>query len=522
MAWWDWDEWQRMIDWMALKGINTPLAVTGQEAVWRLVLRDLGFSEAQIAEFLVGPAYLPWGWMGNIDGLGGPLPDSWIDSHITLERQILARERALGMTPVLQGFTGHVPESITQVFPAAKIHQTGDWSAGFSGTWFLDPLDPLFQRIGRRFIERQTELFGTDHLYAADPLQRDRPAVERSRPSSRGWGAPSTQSMQAADADATWVLQGWFLYYQAKFWQEPQARALLGAVPDDRMMVLDLWGDRHPVWQARRGVLRQAVDLERALQLRRQGEPERRPAEDRRQSRQRRSQSPDRGRLTGLGMMMEGLGTNPIVPDFVMDQTWRDERAAARGVDAGLRRAALWRAPTSHAWHAWQLLLATAYRSGAQTGNFLAERPQFYVKGTRVPDRSRSRRTTCGRWPRRSTRCSRRRRALGGNDAYRYDVVNLTRQVLGQLGLPLVNRVQDGLHAKGPSGAPRGRGARPRAARATSTRWSARARNSCSAAGSPTPGAGARPTPSGDCTSGTRATSSRCGAPSAPRGRTTT
>ena len=58
-------------------------------------------------------------------------------------------------------------------------------------------------------------------------------------------------SMQAVDPDAVWLLQGWFLYYQAKFWQEPQARALLGAVPDDRMVVLDLWGDRHPVWQAR-------------------------------------------------------------------------------------------------------------------------------------------------------------------------------------------------------------------------------------------------------------------------------
>ena len=48
---------------------------------------DLGFSRKQVADFLVGPAYFPWGWMGNIDGLGGPLPDSWIDSHITLERR---------------------------------------------------------------------------------------------------------------------------------------------------------------------------------------------------------------------------------------------------------------------------------------------------------------------------------------------------------------------------------------------------------------------------------------------------
>ncbi len=163
------------------QGINTVLAVTGQEAVWRLVLQDLGFTRKQRDDFLVGPAYFPWGWMGNIDGLGGPLPDSWIDSHIELERRILARERSLGMTPVLQAFTGHVPESIKQVFPAAKIHQTGNWSAGFSGTWFLDPLDPLFQRFGDQFIKRQTELYGTDHLYAADPFNEIDPPYGRRR-----------------------------------------------------------------------------------------------------------------------------------------------------------------------------------------------------------------------------------------------------------------------------------------------------------------------------------------------------
>ncbi|MDP1892470.1 MAG: alpha-N-acetylglucosaminidase, partial [Gemmatimonadaceae bacterium] len=250
MAWWDWAQWQQMIDWMALKGINLPLSATGQEATWRLTLRDLGFSEQMIADFLVGPAYLPWGWMGNIDGLGGPLPASWIDSHVDLERRILARERELGMTPVLQAFTGHVPASIKQVFPEAKIHQTGDWSAGFSGTWFLDPLDPLFQRIGKRFVERQTELYGTDHVYAADSFNEINPPSD-DPDFLAGMGRAVYNAMHSADSQAVWVMQGWFLYYQAKFWKEPQARALIGAVADDRMIVLDLWGDRRPVWQDR-------------------------------------------------------------------------------------------------------------------------------------------------------------------------------------------------------------------------------------------------------------------------------
>ncbi|MEI3155517.1 MAG: alpha-N-acetylglucosaminidase TIM-barrel domain-containing protein [Odoribacter sp.] len=34
MAWWQWRDWERFIDWMALNGVNMPLAITGQEAIW--------------------------------------------------------------------------------------------------------------------------------------------------------------------------------------------------------------------------------------------------------------------------------------------------------------------------------------------------------------------------------------------------------------------------------------------------------------------------------------------------------
>ncbi len=108
MAFWDWDRWQREIDWMAMRGINMPLAITGHEAVWQAVLRKYNFSEDEIHEFLCGPAFFAWQWMANLQGWGGPLPQSWIDSHVKLGQQILARERELGMTPILPGFTGSV------------------------------------------------------------------------------------------------------------------------------------------------------------------------------------------------------------------------------------------------------------------------------------------------------------------------------------------------------------------------------------------------------------------------------
>lgn len=438
MAWWGWDDWQRMIDWMALKGINLPLAATGQEGTWQLVLRDLGFSDRQIGEFLVGPAYLPWGWMGNIDGLGGPLPESWITSHVALERKILARERALGMKPVLQGFTGHVPESIREVFPNAKIHRTGDWSAGFSGTWFLDPLDPLFQRIGTLFVRKQTELFGTDHLYAADSFNEINPPTDDST-FLAGMGRTVYESMHAADPDAIWVLQGWFLYYQAKFWRDPQARALLGAVPDDRMLVLDLYGDRHPVWKERQAFFGKPwiwnVLYNFGGQVTLNGDLPHIAANVHDAV-----TSPARGRLAGLGMMMEGLGYNPIVPDYVMDLAWRpDAPPIEEWAHAWVRRR--YGVDDPRAWAAWRILLATAYRSPAQTGTFVAERPQFYdpkMAYRTEPKLPYDPKLLAAALDTLLTAS----KELGASDAYRYDVVNLTRQVLGGLGLPAVQAVE--------------------------------------------------------------------------------
>ncbi len=45
MAFWDWARWEKEIDWMALHGINLPLAAVGQECVWRNILAKLGYTK---------------------------------------------------------------------------------------------------------------------------------------------------------------------------------------------------------------------------------------------------------------------------------------------------------------------------------------------------------------------------------------------------------------------------------------------------------------------------------------------
>src|SRR5277367_5718850 len=87
MSWWNWERWQKEIDWMALHGINMPLAITGEEYTWYTVYKEMGFSDDELKDFFCGPSYFAWFWMGNLDGWGGPLPLSWMKSHEGLEQK---------------------------------------------------------------------------------------------------------------------------------------------------------------------------------------------------------------------------------------------------------------------------------------------------------------------------------------------------------------------------------------------------------------------------------------------------
>ena len=56
-AFWTWSKWEFELDWMALRGINLPLAWVGYEKILVDVLLEAGFTEGDIASFLSGPAF---------------------------------------------------------------------------------------------------------------------------------------------------------------------------------------------------------------------------------------------------------------------------------------------------------------------------------------------------------------------------------------------------------------------------------------------------------------------------------
>ena len=60
LVWYSWLEWERLLDWMAVRGVTMFLALTGQEEVQYRVFRRFGLSDADIRGWFNGPAFLTW------------------------------------------------------------------------------------------------------------------------------------------------------------------------------------------------------------------------------------------------------------------------------------------------------------------------------------------------------------------------------------------------------------------------------------------------------------------------------
>lgn len=427
MPWWTWKDWQWFIDWMALNGINMPLAITGEEAVWKQVWKNLGLTDTQIDSFFTGPAYLPWNRMANIDGWEGPLPDSWLQDQLELQKKIVSRERELGMRPVLPAFAGHVPRALVQHYPQAKITSLGAWD-GFDEvyhSYFLDAFDPLFSRIQKEYLSEQTRLFGSDHIYGIDPFNEVTP------PSwEPAYLASASQqifkSLKAADPKAKWLQMTWMFYYQRKQWTDPRIKAYLTAVPKNKMILLDYFCDKTEVWKMTDQFYGQPYiwcylgnfggNTMLAGNLK---EVERRMEN---------TFSNGGDQLWGVGSTLEGFDCNPVMYEYVFEKAWSDGPVDVDQWMKGWAGERLGYASSESA-SAWRLMADSIYIKHADVGQATLTncRPSLTGNGnwTTQPAYAYNNRNLLDVW-------QKLLKVQGPVPAaYRFDVANIGRQVLG-------------------------------------------------------------------------------------------
>ncbi len=239
MAFWGEKEWRDELDWLALNGVNLVLDITAQEEVWRRFLGKIGYSHAEIKNFIAGPAYYAWAYMANLSGFGGPVHDSWFEERCNLARKNHLIMRKLGMQPVLQGYSGMVPTNILDYDKSAEIIPQGTWCA-FRRPDMLVTTSASFKKYANMFYTAQKEVFGNAaNYFATDPFHEGG-ITGNMQP--REISREVLSAMLRENPDAVWVIQSW---------QGNPTSELLRGLQDiedgkNHALILDLYAEKQP------------------------------------------------------------------------------------------------------------------------------------------------------------------------------------------------------------------------------------------------------------------------------------
>ncbi|WP_455761605.1 alpha-N-acetylglucosaminidase [Phocaeicola coprophilus] len=356
MAFWDWKRWEQEIDWMALHGINLPLAMVGTDVVWKNVLEELGYTREEINAFIAGPGFQAWWLMNNLEGWGGPNPDSWYERQEELQKRILKRMREYGIEPVLPGYSGMVPHNAKDRL-GLNVADPGRWN-GYPRPAFLQPTDPQFERIAALYYQEMTRLYGKASYYSMDPFHE---GGNTSGVDLEAAGKAIWKAMKQANPRAAWVVQAWGAN------PRPQ---MIRTLPAGDMVVLDLfsesrpqWGDPASSWYRKEGFGQHdwlfCMLLNYGGNVGLHGKmahliEEFYKAKD----------SSFGKTLKGVGMTMEGIENNPVMYELLCELPWREQRFSKDEWLEGYLKARYGKSD-SQVSQAWMLLSNTIYNCPA-------------------------------------------------------------------------------------------------------------------------------------------------------------
>lgn len=435
-AYLDWPGWERKIDLLALRGINEVFLPVGAEEVYRRVFREFGYGDDELRAWIPAPAHQPWWLLQNMAGFGGPVSAHLFEQRAELGRRIAARLRELGMQPVFPGYFGTVPPGFAEKQPGAALVPQGEW-VGFRRPDWLDPRDPRFARVAAAFYRHQRELFGDASLYKMDLLH------EGGRAGEVPVGEAARQVFAALDAahpGARWVLLGW---------QRNPPRAVVDAVPHERLLIVDGLSDRYDgldrerdwggapyafgtisnfgghttlganagVWTSRFASWRQR----------------------------------DGSRLRGIAYLPEGSGTDPAAYALFTALAWTPVPEDARRWFAGYADSRYGGAD-AHARAAWDILARTAY--AMPSGEWSEPHDSLFAARPSLDARS------AATWSPTAPRYDMARfdgavcellqvaPALRATSAYRHDLVDVTRQAISDRSRLLLPRIKAAYEAR--------------------------------------------------------------------------
>ncbi|WP_263359846.1 alpha-N-acetylglucosaminidase [Acidicapsa ligni] len=433
---WDWPRWQHEIDVLALSGINATLVERGTDTVLYETFRDFGFSDLEIRRWITQPAHQNWQLLGNMCCFDGPISRPLLAKRLRSAQKIVARLRSLGITPVFPGFYGMVPEGMATKYPQAHIVPQGDWNGLKRPAW-LDPRDPLFAKVAASFYRHQRALFGDSSIYDMNVFQEGGTAADV--PIGEASQRIQTELLKA-HPEASWMMLAW---------QNNPPAELLRGVNRDKLLIVDIEQGRKPresreldfmhapflfggLWEFGGRSTMGANLYDYGVRL---------P-----------SMRAKATNMSGIAVFPEGMDNNPFAFDLFTEMAWRAQPVSLPQWTAEYaERRYGERDP--HALRAWQVLLNTAYgsradgvethgeRDAAQESLFNAQPGLSVAKAsTWAPDEMRYKSQEFSQALVELLQAS---PAVRKTETYRYDIVDVTRQVLANRSRELLPEIQD-------------------------------------------------------------------------------
>ena len=420
----NWDYWEHQIDLLALHGINQVLVYPGQEAVYYYTLQEFGYTKEELRNWIPTPAHQPWWLLQNMCCFAGSISETLIQKRIALGRKIADRLRELGITPVFPGYYGTVPRDFDEKHSTAHVIPQGTWAGGFERPGWLDPTGNYFTQVAEAFYRHQSKLFGDTSMYKMDLLHEGGSAgdVKVSAASKA-----VQKALREAHPDATWAILGW---------RDNPLPETIEAVDKSKMLILDGISETYSnlnreadwngtpyafgtIWNFGGNTTmgaNMAVWNEKFWQW----------------------HTKSNSALSGIAMMPEAIDNNPVAFEFFTELAWRDGPV---DFNDWFDRWTNFRygGRDKSAQKAWRTMAQTAYsmpdngsRSMAQVGLY-ESRPAF---------KTISQRYDVDKFAKALPALLNVDQEYRQSSAYKYDLMDVTRQVLSNRSFSLLPRIE--------------------------------------------------------------------------------
>lgn len=444
MAFWDWKRWEKELDWMAMHGINMALAIVGTDVVWANVLKQYGYNEKEINEYVAGPAFQAWWLMNNLEGWGGPNPKSWYAHSLDLQKKIVKRMRQLGIEPIFPGYSGMVPHNAKEKL-GLNVADPGLW-CGYNRPAFLQPTDDRFAEMAKAYYDEMTRLYGKAKYYSMDPFHE---GGNTEGVNLAAAGKSIHAAMKRANPEAAWVIQAW---------QDNPRRDMIKDLPQGDVIVLDLfaesrpqWGDPDSPWSRKNGFEQHdwifCMLLNYGGNVGLHGKMAHLIDEF-----YKAKNSAFAKTMTGVGMTPEGIENNPVMFELLCELPWRDQKFSK---DEWLKNYVIARYGTDNddIYQAWLQLSNSIYNCPAKNDqqgtheSIFCARPRidaYRVSSWSLMQDYYNPADVIAA----AKRFAKAAEAMRGNNNYEYDLADIVRQALAEQGRIVFSRINNAIKAK--------------------------------------------------------------------------